>query len=57
MTNYEWLKSLSVEEMALFLACETTRLAKPVFDLSGYAIHPQIIYLRRLEWLKSEEKK
>ena len=54
MTNYEVLKSLSIEEMACFLESETTRIAKLVFDLCGYGIHPQIIYQRRLEWLKSE---
>lgn len=54
MTNYELLKSLTIEEMAAFLENETTRIAKPVFDLCGYGIHPQVIYARRLEWLKSE---
>ena len=54
MTNYEVLMSLTIEEMAKFLESETTRMAKPVFDLCGYGIHPQIIYQRRLEWLKSE---
>ena len=54
MTNFEMLKLLSVEEMAMFLANETGRMAKPVFDLFGWGIHPQIIAQRRLEWLKSE---
>ena len=54
MTNYELLRSLSIEEMAKFLESETTRMAQPVYDLCGYGIHPQIIYARRLEWLKSE---
>lgn len=54
MTNYEVLISLSIEEMAEFLESETTRIAKHVYDLVGYGIHPQVIYQRRLEWLKSE---
>jgi hypothetical protein len=54
MTNYEWLKELSIEEMAVFLANETMRMAKPLFDLMGCGIHEQVIVAKRLEWLKSD---
>ena len=54
MTNFELLKSFTIEEMAIFLANESYRMAKPLYDIVGYGIHPQMIAARRLEWLESE---
>ena len=54
MTNYDRIRNMSVEEMALLLANETFRMAKPVFDLFGFGIEKQVIYVRRKQWLESE---
>ena len=53
-TNYDRIRNMSVEELAEFLANETFRIAKPVFDFIGYGIEKQVIYARRKQWLESE---
>ena len=56
MTNYERIKNMSVEELAFFLANESFRLVKPIFDVTGYGIELQYIILLRKQWLESEEE-
>lgn len=53
-TEYDRIRNMSVNEMALFLANETYRMAKPVFDLCGYGIELQFIFALRKQWLESE---
>lgn len=54
MTNFEWLKNLSMEQMASFLAHERYRLVKPVFEKSGYGITEDLVYVILLKWLNDE---
>lgn len=54
MTNFECIKNMNIEQMAWFLATEATRLCKPVFDASGFGICDQVVFVSRLQWLKSE---
>lgn len=36
MTNADRIRAMSDEELAVMLAHETYRMAKPVFDMCGY---------------------
>lgn len=54
MTNYEFIKNMSIEEMALFLANETDRIAKPIYDIAGMGICKEVIAVKRLQWLKKD---
>ena len=51
-TNADRIRAMSVEELAVLLAHETYRMAKPVFDMCGYGITEEFIFAQRLEWLK-----
>ena len=51
-TNADCIRSMSDEELAVLLAHETYRMAKPVFDMCGYGITEEFIFAKRLEWLK-----
>ena len=51
-TNAQKIRSMSDEELAVLLAHETYRMAKPVFDMCGYGITEEFIFAKRLEWLK-----
>lgn len=51
-TNADRIRSMSDEELAVLLAHETYRMAKPVFDVCGYGITEEFIFAQRLEWLK-----
>lgn len=51
-TNADRIRSMSDEELAVLLAHETYRMAKPVFDMCGYGITEEFIFAKRLEWLK-----
>ena len=52
MNNADKIRSMSDEELAVLLAHETYRMAKPVFDTFGYGITEEFIFAQRLEWLK-----
>ena len=52
MTNAQKIRAMSDEELAVLLARETYRMAKPVFDMFGYGITEEFIFAQRLEWLK-----
>ena len=56
MTNYEMLQSLSVEQMAYFLAHERYNLAKTVFEKFGYGITEETVYFVLLKWLNAEKE-
>ena len=51
-TNADVIRSMSDEDLAWFLAKETTRIAKPVFDYCGMAVNEEVIFLSRLLWLQ-----
>ena len=51
-TNADRIRAMSDEELAVLLAHETYRMAKPVFDVLGYGITEEFIFAQRLEWLK-----
>lgn len=51
-TNADLIRSMSDEELAVLLAHETYRMAKPLFDVCGYGITEEFIFSQRLEWLK-----
>ena len=51
-TNADKIRSMTDEELAVLLAHETYRIAKPVFDVCGYGITEEFIFAQRLEWLK-----
>lgn len=51
-TNADRIRSMSDDELAVLLAHETYRMAKPVFDVCGYGITEEFIFAQRLEWLK-----
>ena len=52
MTNADRIRAMSDEELAELLANETYRIAKPCFDAFGYGPEKQVIYAKRLDWLK-----
>ena len=52
ITNADRIRSMNDEELAVLLAHETYRMAKPVFDMCGYGITEEFIFAQRLEWLK-----
>lgn len=54
MTNGDFLRSATDEQLAAFLASERYRIAKPVFDYIGYGIEPQALYAIQLAWVKQE---
>ena len=51
-TNAQKIRAMSDEELAVLLAHETYRMAKPVFDMCGYGITEEFIFAQRLEWLQ-----
>ena len=51
-TNADRIRAMRDEELAVLLAHETYRMAKPVFDVLGYGITEEFIFAQRLEWLK-----
>lgn len=51
-TNADRIRDMSDEELAVLLAHETYRMAKPVFDVLGYGITEEFIFAQRLKWLK-----
>lgn len=55
MTNFELLKTLSIEEMAAFLANETCRVGNIPLEYFGQKPMSVLeVAKARLEWLKSE---
>lgn len=55
-TNADKIRAMSDEELAVLLAHETYRMAKPVFDMCGYGITEEFVFAQRLEWLKQPAK-
>lgn len=51
-TKGDRIRAMPDEELAELLANETYRIAKPCFDAFGYGLEKQVIYAKRLDWLK-----
>ena len=56
MTNGDAIRSMTNEQLADFMADESMRIAKSVFEYFGLGIEKQIVYLSRLTWLNQEIK-
>jgi hypothetical protein len=54
MTNGDWVRSLTNEQIASFIAHERFSLMKTVFDATGFGITEEFIYLRILKWINEE---
>ena len=54
--NADVIRRMSNEELAEFLAEEQYRIASVVFQLCGIGLEKQVIYARRLEWLRQPSK-
>ena len=52
MTNSDRIRAMSDEELAEFLAEEQYRIASVVFQACGIGLEKQVIYARRLDWLR-----
>ena len=51
-TNADHIRRMSDEELAEFLAEEQYRIANVVFQACGIGMEKQVIYARRLDWLR-----
>lgn len=51
-TNADRIRAMSDDELAEFLAEEQYRIANVVFQTVGYGLEKQVIYARRLDWLR-----
>lgn len=51
-TNADWVRSMSDEELASFLAHEKYRTAENVFKAIGFGITEEFLYFLWLRWLK-----
>ena len=55
MTNYERVMTYTKEEFALFLAHDRYKLLKPLMERMGCGVEEQVVYMKILKWLESEE--
>ena len=51
-SNADVIRRMSDEELAEFLAEEQYRIANVVFQACGIGLEKQVIYARRLDWLR-----
>ena len=51
-SNADIIRRMSDEELAEFLAEEQYRIASVVFQACGIGLEKQVIYARRLDWLR-----
>ena len=51
MTNGDWVRSLTNEQIAAFLAHERWNLAKVVFESVGVGITEEFIFVKLLKWV------
>lgn len=54
MTNGDWVRSLTNEQIAAFLAHERWNLAKVVFESVGVGITEEFIFMHLLKWVNEE---
>ena len=54
MTNGDWLRSLTNEQIAAFLAHERWNLGKVVFETFGVGITEEFIFMNLLKWVNEE---
>lgn len=52
LSNADIIRRMSDEELAEFLAEEQHRIASVVFQACGIGLEKQVIYARRLDWLR-----
>ena len=51
-TNADRIRAMSDEQLAGLLAHEVYRIGQPVFEYLGYGITEEVVYVKRLKWLK-----
>ena len=54
MTNGDWFRSLTNEQIAEFIAHERLNMAKPVFETFGYGITEEFLFAKLLKWVNEE---
>ena len=54
MTNGDWFRSLTNEQIAAFIAHERWNMAKPVFETVLYGITQGFIFAKILKWVNEE---
>lgn len=54
MTNGDLFRSLTNEQIAIFMAHERWNMAKPVFETFGYGITEEFIFTKLLKWVNEE---
>ena len=56
MTNGDWIRSLSNEQIAMFLAVDRYMRLEKFFEYVGYGITREAMYLQNLKWVNEEFK-
>ena len=54
MTNGDWVRSLTNEQIADLLAHESWKLGKVVFETVGVVITEEFIFMNLLKWVNEE---
>lgn len=54
MTNGDWIRSLTNEQIATFLAHERWNFGKVVFEKVGFGITEEFIFMNLLKWVNEE---
>ena len=54
MTNGDWFRSLTNEQIAAFLAHERWNFRKVVFETVGVGITEEFIFMHLLKWVNEE---
>ena len=54
MTNGDWIRSLSNEQIAAFLAVDRYMRFEKLFEYFGYGITKEAMYLQTLKWVNQE---
>ena len=54
MTNGDWLRSLTNEQIAEFLAVDRYMRFEKLFEYIGYGITKEVMYLQTLKWVNQE---
>ena len=54
MTNGDWVRSLTNEQIAAFLARERWNLGKVVFETFSVGITEEFLFMNLLKWVNEE---
>lgn len=57
MTNGDWFRSLTNQQIAAFIAHERWNMASPVFETLGYGITEEFLFTKLLKWVNEECEK